>query len=333
MKRIYDNAHIRFAFKKYPGRPVRFPSLIKKEDELSTKKNKVKNKKNARKSTAKRDRVRIRKSDPIFDFKLIWKKLKLRLKGVPFISYLIIGMLVFIIGLAITMMFLFSFSADPDAGPNGTYKLRIIKKYTRDFITIKKIKNLKKSHKYYANISSKEILFTWIEMFSGFSYRLNGSMKFNEADCVAAVWWFLHAYGYNREIYNVQTTDGFIEKLSAAGYLKIRSKKKKYRDLRPGDLILFHPPKKGAAPHIGIAYAWKNNFICFVDVNGAVGRGDNRIKWNHKTVNKVAEISYALWAGKVFAKMNTTVVEEESKLEIKKMNPEIMKDIKDKLKK
>jgi len=196
--------------------------------------------------------------------------------------------------------------------------------YDGSFGTVRKMQQLKKSHTYYSNITPEEIYHKWTDMFYDVSYRKNGSLKFDQADCVAAVHTWLQYYGYQRKIENVQGFDTTITKLNAAGFQKIR---KSLREVSPGDIIIFNPRAVGSW-HIGIVVRTvpQRNQVIYADMNGLGGMGFREVAWNSPgqwgKIRTIAEVSYPFFAGDVweeYTKDPSMLIEkpEEGRLEKK----------------
>lgn len=158
------------------------------------------------------------------------------------------------------------------------------------------------SHAQYRTLTGEEIVDIWNKMYWDIGYKKNGAIKFEQADCVSAVFHFLKELGFNEKIMSIQAMDKRIKRLYKADLIKFRSKRRKYRDVEPGDLILFYPPRRGKPAHIGVVYGYARGKIKYVDVNGATGRGDNTIYYSNRRINKVVEVSIYLWMGKELLK-------------------------------
>lgn len=178
----------------------------------------------------------------------------------------------------------------------------------KHFSMIKQLEKAKIQHAYFTKaLSKEELLVKWIELYSNVQYKMNGDIKYRRADCTTAVFLFLKTYGYRGDILNVTALNKKITMLARANLIKIR---KRYNKIELGDLIIFKPNKRGI-PHIGIVYEIKNGFICYVDMNGSIGMGFNRIKWGARRINKIAEISFTLWSGDLLQTFDPVAPEVE----------------------
>jgi len=148
------------------------------------------------------------------------------------------------------------------------------------------------SFKDYSQATGEQLLWTWIRLFKDCTYQQNGDYKYKQVDCTGAVNRFFQEYKANLTLENVASLNQRIQNLSKLGLVH---KRRRYKDVRPGDLILMN---FGKTNHIGVVYKCSRSIIQYMDLNLRTnGWGLSRMNWKNKKITTIAKMSYTLWVG------------------------------------
>lgn len=157
---------------------------------------------------------------------------------------------------------------------------------------------VKKAFTYFKKRMTKQEMMTlWIDLFSNVKYKVNGTLKFNTADCLSAFYEFLWAVGAKcnmRDIPKLRYI--FTSQVRAGEAFKRRS----HRQARHGDVIIFRPIK--GRWHIGIVFESEGRTISYMDMNVRSNMGFRETNFYNKRIYAIYSIEYPFFAEEVLDK-------------------------------
>lgn len=170
------------------------------------------------------------------------------------------------------------------------------------FGLIARLEALKQSHDYYTTMATKdEMLVSWIKLFGAWKYRMGGDPRYNNGDCVGAVYEFLKKWNSNVYFDNVQGIVSRCENLAERGELLKRTR---IEQVKTGDIIIIQL-EPNRPQHAGIVYDTPKGQVRYMDVNaGVMTWGLEREIWGSSRIYAVYEMSYSLWIGNLMKKIN-----------------------------
>ena len=169
------------------------------------------------------------------------------------------------------------------------------------FSVMSQLEQLKKTHEYYTKVATKEErLMRWVMAFSKWKYQLNGDPKYQQGDCVGAVYYYFQKWGSNFQLENVPWLISRTQNLANRGELKIR---KCINDVHSGDIIILIISSENK--HVGVVYDTVGPYVLYMDMNVATNMGlTTPITWGNGQIQSICEVSYSLWIGDLMAELN-----------------------------
>ena len=206
----------------------------------------------------------------------------------------------FIIIICGFLFFLFIYFLNNNNKENNNISENKIELKGNTFSYEQKYNKYKQNFTYYKSTATpNELLYSFIETVSDYTYKLGGKWNNKKTDCTGAVNLYFKRWGAGFVLENVKSISKRIKKLRQKGALE---KRLSTRRVRSGDIIIFL--KKKVPSHIGVVYKiTPSGRVQYFDMNlYNTAWGLSVINMHNKKIEGIYEISFELWMGDFFKK-------------------------------
>jgi hypothetical protein len=160
----------------------------------------------------------------------------------------------------------------------------------------KTVEIAEKKYSKFKELTPEELHHNFLKQFYGFTYKLDGDVKWKKVDCSTGIWNVLKSYGYPGKMKNVR---GFAKEFESLGI----KKRKTAREVRHTDIIILNMKKR--IPHMGMVWnITPKGVIQYMDINSISGTASfPETSITARKVYGIYPITKLFWLKELFEKI------------------------------
>lgn len=151
------------------------------------------------------------------------------------------------------------------------------------------VTRLSRDYECYKNITRRELLGRWIDLFLDFRYRMKGDIALKATDCSRASWMCLRSFGYPGRLRSVRQTVRLLEKLDIGR-----------GSPHTGAIMIINMKKR--IPHMGIVLqVTPKGLVQYLDVNSVSGTMSlQELHPRNIKIYGIYPMKYSFWTYDIF---------------------------------